>query len=709
MRAQIRKQTRLLCGAVLAAWLLAGVAFAQWDDKLLKPFGMNHRTAAPSPADLSFLSDGPAGKDGFIRVHGGHLVKPDGKRIRFWGVHFTDWSRGSVEIPPKEDMPMWAATLARFGVNIVRLHFLDLPSPRGIISSTGNDSRSFDAQQLDRLDFEVSEFKKRGIYADLNLNVGRSYKAGDGVQDFDKVQWSKGLTLFDPRLIELQKEYAKQILTHVNPYTKTEYRNEPAIAIVEILNENGIGIGFRAPTPYYENELTGQYNAWLKTKVTPEQLTKLRAAAGVAGDGLVPRLKTAELASAPKDRYDLEVSFYMDLENGYYQDMAGYLKNTLGVKAPIIGTADHGHSSTSYPMLASLSKLDIVDGHIYWQHPGSPPPTNTPMVNDPLHSTVVQLSRTTFSGKPYTVSETNHPFPNQWASEGMPIIASYGLFQDWDMIVTYTFEPKLAPDWKPYVGDPFDISLDPVRMTEFATGALIFRRADVQPAHKIIERTYSRDQVLESKRLPGTEQPYFTPGFPLSLPLQHGVRIKSLDGQPTEKYTADDSNPIVSDTKELAWYTSPEKTGLVTVETARTQALIGFLKANRGKRLKNLSADIANNFATLVLSSMDAKPLASSDKMLLTAGSRVTNTNIKWDPTSSRVAGQGESPSLIEPVSGTVVLRNLQGATAVSVTPLDGAGKPFGAALPGKKTADGWVVAIGDPVTTWYVVEVKRR
>ena len=104
---------------------------------------------------------------------------------------------------------MYAATLARYGVNMVRLHFLDLPAPRGIIDSTRNDSRSFDAQQLDRLDYQIAEFKKRGIYVDLNLNVGRSYKAGDGVQDFDKIQWGKGLTLFDPRLIELQKEYAR--------------------------------------------------------------------------------------------------------------------------------------------------------------------------------------------------------------------------------------------------------------------------------------------------------------------------------------------------------------------------------------------------------------------------------------------------------------------------------------------------------------------
>ena len=194
---------------------------------------------------------------------------------------------------------MWAATLARFGINMVRLHFLDLPAPRGIVDASKNDSRSFDLQQLDRLDFLFSELKKRGIYADLNLNVGRSYKAGDGVQDFDKIQWGKGLTLFDPRLIELEKEYARQLLTHVNPYTGLAYRDDPAIAIVEILNENGLYLGFRAPTPYYNEELTRLYNDWLRRNLTPEALQKVREQAGlaanVAGNYLVRDFHTPAL------------------------------------------------------------------------------------------------------------------------------------------------------------------------------------------------------------------------------------------------------------------------------------------------------------------------------------------------------------------------------------------------------------------------------
>ena len=692
----------------IALSLPLATASAQWDDNLLKPFVMDHRAAGASPADVSFLLDAPAGKNGFVRVKGGHLVKPDGSRLRLWGVHLTDWSRGSVLLPPKEDAPMWAQTLARFGVNCVRLHFVDLDAPRGIIAAGGTDSRSFDPQQLDRLDFLVAELKKRGIYVDLNLNVGRSYKAGDGVQDFDKIRWGKGLVLYDPRLIELQKEYARQILTHVNPYTKTEYRNEPAVAIVEILNENGVWVGFNAPTPYYNDELTTQYNAWLNTTLAPAAVQRLREITGVAADAQLPRLKGPEVGAAPKERFNAEMSFIADVETKFYVDMARYLKDSLGVKVPITGTADHSHSGSSYPMLSALAKLDIMDGHVYWQHPGSPPPVNAPMVNDPLHSTIVQLSRTAVADMPYTVSEVNHPFPNDWASEGIPILAAYGAFQDWDAIMFYTFEPKRAADWKSYVGDPFDISLDPVRMTQMAAGALTFLRADVRPAAKTVTRSYSREQVFESRRLGRAEQPYFTPGFPLATPLVHGTRIASLDGPPTGTFPTTDSMTIVSDTKELAWRTSPQNTGFVTVETPRTQALIGFVKANPTP-VRNLSAEIDNTFASLVLVSMDANPIARAAELLLSAGSRVSNTGLKWNPERTRTLEQGGPPSLVEPVTGAIVLRNLERAVRVSAVALDGAGNAIGDPIVATKVAAGWRLPIGTPVTTWYIISVTRR
>ncbi len=691
---------------ILAASLLPFTPKGETDGAM-KPFTLDHRGGAASVIDLSFLLDAPAGKHGFARVANGHLVTGDGKRLRLWGVNITDWSRGSTMFPSKEDAPMWAATLARFGVNCVRLHFLDLAAPRGLIDATREDTRSFNAEQLDRLDFWIAELKRRGIYTNLNLNVGRSYKAGDGVKDADKIRWAKGLTLYDPRLIELQKEYAKQLLTHFNPYTKTEYRNEPAVVTVELVNENALYLGFRAPTPAYDKDLLDLYNAWLRQKRSPAEIAKLREIAGVEGELPIPRLTGREVAAAPPERYYTELEFFMEMERRYYLDMRSYLKDTLKLKAPLVATADHSHSGSSYPMLASTSLLDIVDGHTYWQHPGPRGIPNTPMVNTPFQSTVVKLSRTAFAGKPYTVSEVNHPFPNDYACEGIPVLAAYAALQDWDGVFWYTFEPKASAEWKPVIGDPFDISHNPVKMPQLAAGALMFVRGDVRAARQVVKRSYSRRQVQDSRRLPGEETPYFTPGFPLSLPLRSGSRIATLDGRPTEKIELREADPIVSDTGELVWSVSPEIGGIVTVDTERTQSVTGFVKAH-GKQLRHLAPEINNRFGSLTLSALDSKPIALSSRMLLVTGAVATNTGVEWNETRSSLKQWGMSPTLIEPVTGQLLLRNLEGARGVTIAALDGRGQRIGSPIRAKKSPEGWRIRLGEQVTTWYEIRVVR-
>ena len=59
------KQFAVLASACCAALFCAPVVCAQWDDSRLKPFVMDHRAASASPADVSFLLEAPAGKDGF--------------------------------------------------------------------------------------------------------------------------------------------------------------------------------------------------------------------------------------------------------------------------------------------------------------------------------------------------------------------------------------------------------------------------------------------------------------------------------------------------------------------------------------------------------------------------------------------------------------------------------------------------------------------
>lgn len=695
-----------------AVLLFCADAYAQSTDGMV-PFTLDHRSAVlkRSPVDVSFLLDAPAGKHGFVQVVNGHLATGDGKRIRFWGVNITDWSRGSRQIPSKADAPYIAATLARFGVNCVRFQFLDLDAPRGLIDGRTQGTRTMDADQLDKEDFFIAELQKRGIYIDFNLLVGRPFKIADGVQDANLLrEGAKGTSIFDRRMIELQKEYAEQLLAHRNPYTKLKYADDPAVAIVEINNENALYTGFRPPSPFYQHELTELYNTWLSKNRTPEQIAALRGMSGVKDDQApIPLMSgfRAVGATAPPVRFYGEAEFYNDIQRNYFAEMTTYIKQTLGSKSLIIDTADHSHSGSGYPVLLATLQSDVIDGHTYWEHPEMYV-RRSPMVDDPFNSTVVELSRTAVAGTPYTVSEVNNPFPNDYDGEGIPILASYAALQDWDGIFWYTFEPKSDPEWKPYIGDPFDISLDPVKMPELAAGALAFLRGDVDKAHEVEERTYTQRQVFDSILIPSTERPYFTPGFPLDVPLEHQVRIASLDGPATRPFPESQApDPIVSDTQQLAWYHSSKRAGLVTVDTPRTQALIGFVTSNH-KPLTNLSVEVDKLFCSIQLSSLDERPIEKATKMLLVAGGRVENTGQTWNSAGTDVTNWGGYPTLIEQVKGSVTLRHLQGARAVHLQPIDGAGQPLGSVIDGAKSGDGWKISLGSPVTTWYEVIVDR-
>lgn len=712
---------------LLGGLLCTPPSFAQ--QVAMQPFPIDHTVRVDSAADVSFLLDGPAGKDGFIRVKDGHLYTPSGKRFRMWGVNVTGWTKGSAIMPPKDQAAIWAATLARHGINCVRFHFLDRfhtgRLPHGIIDGNRKDSRHFDADQMDRLDYFVYELKQRGIYANLNLNVGRMYKEEDGVPDYDLMGAAgKAFTYIGERLVELQKEYATQLLTHYNPYTKTEYRNEPAIVIVEMVNENSLlefwaRNWFRGElernkerlqldlTPTYERILSERFNQWLDKMPDKALLAKIRGQAGAKEGEAVKRLRRDEFTEAGKERFHAEATFYSDMEIAFFDDMKKHLKDKLGVKSLVVATADHTYWIPSQPLIRGTSKMDIVDGHVYWQHPAIWGKRNTPMVDQPLNSTIVKLSRSPMYGKPYAVSEVNHPNPNEYGAEMIPILASYAAFQDWDGVTFYTFEPRIKGEWQPMIPDPFDITLDPVKMPQMAAGALIFLRGDVSPARQVVTRTYSRDQVNESLRMPEAERPYFAPGFPKALPLVHGSRIRCLDCLPMAKLPAIDDNPLVSDTKELSWLVSKEHGGLVTIDTERTQGLVGFVRGN-GKATRYLAADVKNDFCAITLSALDAKPIRRSNRMLLTAAARTWNTGAKWNERRTLLTELGGPPSLIEPVTGWLMLRELDGAVGLKVTALDGSARKIGKEISGRRMEDGWEIAIGEPATTFYLVEVAR-
>src|SRR3546814_6475315 len=62
------------------------------------------------------------------------------------------------------------------------------------------------------------------------------------------------------------------------------------------------------------------------------------------------------------------------------------------------------------------------------------------------------LATSRVDGVPYTISEYNHPFPNQYGAEAQPILRAYGRLQGWDGVFQYTYAHRadVEPEMNTY-------------------------------------------------------------------------------------------------------------------------------------------------------------------------------------------------------------------------------------------------------------------
>lgn len=681
--------------------------------------------------NLSFLLEKPAGKNGFVEIKDGHFYLPSGKRFRIWGVNLT----AGACYPEKESATKVAGLLSSLGINVIRFHFLDSNwgSDKSIFKPSTENTHEFNPEQLDKLDFFVSELKKAGIYSNFNLNVGRNYRKGDKVPFYDYIGFAKGITLFDDRIIELQQEYAFNLLTHINPYTGNEYRNEPALAFIEIVNENSlVEAWFRGHLEgthntktsttwmdipeFYSKELTEKYNEWLKKNLSESERNKISQEAGVSPGQSIPRLKSKEFNDAGDFRFRTEARFIIETEDAFYSGMYRYLKDSVKVNQRVAANSDHNHWKSGYALLSSTSKLDFVDGHVYWQHPNyfidettgkqTFSIKNTPMVDDPWHSTVAQLSRSAVEGKPYTVSETNHPFPNEYACEGIPVLGAYALFQDWDGIYFYTFEHDDPTLWKSKTPGYFDLSHDPSKLSNLAAVSIMFHRGDIAAGKNTVLRNYDETEIIEGIRRNTGDMPFFTPGLPPSTPLFNKIRIAGFAGGENKFPPVEPREPIISDTKQLQWYHGNME-GLVVINTDNTQALIGHSGNMNEKETDNMQVNIINPFASIFLCSLEEKAISKSSKMLLTVTSTSLLSGSVWNADRTSLLEWGHPPFMINPIKGSVTLANLKQKGILKITPLDASGQRQSPSNEAKIKGRKIIFDIGNIPSCWYLIELQ--
>lgn len=625
--------------------------------------------------NMSHLLDAPAGKSGFIRIENGHFVN-DGGRIRFNGTNLT----GSANFPSHEQADKLAERLARLGINCVRLHYMDADysnfiqgQEHGIFTNDPKTQRNLDPAQMDRLDYMIAQFKKRGIYVDINLHVARKLDERDGFTGIDqRPALDKGVDNFEPRMIELQKEYAKKLLTHINPYTGLAYREEPSVAMVEINNENSLfnqyhkGAIDKLPEPY-SSEFRKQWNAWIHKKYkSAEELSKAWAADSFPltenfRNNTIPTVKKESAYSAMRRDF---YQFIYEVERKYWTGLYDYLKHDLGVK-PVVSGTQLGYTS---PFL--MAGLDYIDIHSYWLHPGPVSPAweigNTSMVNSLKN--IYEMAAQRVDGKPFTISEYNHPFPNQFGAEGQPMLRAYGRLQDWDGVFQYTYNHRL--DFEPQAMTYFfEMIVRTDVLAHMPACAAIYLRGDVQPAHeallaKINHQAYFDSLSMSKKVKAGIE----TAGYNPRLSLMHKTSVE-LTEKPVEKITPvseinDSQKIITSDTGELTWNMEKDNAGYWTVKTANTKLFTGFPQG-RTIDLGGIKLNIGHTrlgWATISLVSKNASGFGESGNsanILLTATGLVENKGMVMEKTSEtkiKLTGWGTGPIEAEGIPATIQL-----------------------------------------------------
>ncbi|MCU0781001.1 MAG: hypothetical protein MUF04_07860, partial [Akkermansiaceae bacterium] len=295
--------------------------------------------------DLSHLNETPAGASGWLRVDGEKFTDARGRQVRLLGVNLT----AAACFPEPDRAGPLARHLARFGCNIVRLHFLDNqwgPGVPTLVPESNQVARDgLRREPLARLDRFVAELKKAGVRVNLNLHVGRHYPGWqEGLPGM-----GKGTGLFMPAEIAELKAYCRALLEHVNPHTGLAYRDDPAVAILEISNEDTLvnqpGWLAELPEPY-ATELARQWTAWLRRRHGGD--AALQAAWGVATGPSGPEL------APPLERW----------HNERHGGAESTVERAPGGDAIVIWRATHAGGDSWHLQLGS-GRLPLENGKCY--------------------------------------------------------------------------------------------------------------------------------------------------------------------------------------------------------------------------------------------------------------------------------------------------------------------------------------------------------
>jgi hypothetical protein len=666
-----------------------------------------------SPIDLRGLNESVAGEHGFIAAHGDEFVHSANRQpIRFWGIN------GPPSSLREEELSQCARRLAKYGVNLVRLH-------GAMFDKTGDA----DLKKIRHVQEIVAAMKGQGIYSHFSIYFPLWMSPPvehPWLKGYDGKTHPFAALLFNPEFQEHYRAWWRALLLTPDAHGRTLV-DEPAVFGLEIQNEDSFFFWTFNPDRIPDTQLSmleEKFGAWLKRKYgsldsalaawNGTQTKRDHFAEGRVGFRPLWNIFNEKTA---RDRDTGQ--FLFETQRHFYAETIRFLRD-LGFKGVITAsnwataspevfgplekwsyaTGDfidrHGYFSVAHK--GDNAEWSLRNGHTYadrsaWRFEASAPGQPQQFVHPAMDITYDQ--------KPSMISETTWNRPNRFRSEAPLYFACYGALQGSDAIVHFALD---GAQWSVKPGfwmQPWTL-MAPSQMAQFPAAALIYRQGLVKTSEVLAQIDLNTNDLLNLKGTPLPQDASFDelrlkevpqgteikPGQRLDPLIHYAGRVDvSFTGTPG-KTTLKDLRPFIDRAAKTVRSATGELTldyekGLLTVNAPSAQGASGNLRAGGQIELTDLSLRSDLDNAHIILVSLDGGTLAHSRRMLLQVMSEEQATGFATEEAGNgvkRITDIGRDPWRVKPLQGTV---KFKGDGIQQVQPVDFNGYPQGALIRG--------------------------
>lgn len=632
--------------------------------------------------DLRSLNEDVAGQHGFVRLSedGASFVRGDGEAIRFWAVN-----TGAYRAHPKRgapDLERHARFLAKRGVNMVRFH--------GNVTVAGDDPDAIDEGERDALWRTVAAMREQGIYVTFSpywAVSSRVTPGADGLLMGGKAKHHGGL-FFDPRLQRAYRSWWRQVLVPENPYTGIPLKDDPALAILQFQNEDSLlfwtvgaieGEAARALRRRFFAFAVGRYGsadaarrAWDGARVDGDDPAREELGLFHVWELTRAGNVTRRGSEGQRARAADQTEFLTELMVRFHEETVQFLEEELGCRALVNAgnwkTADDARLLDAERYAQSVTDVVALNRyvtglhlgeHVGWAIVAGDRFTDESLLRRPR---AFPLNVRQVAGRPTMITESTWVPPLSRQAEGPFLVAAYGALTGLDAFYWFATgeedwrQPGSANGYLPSLGKW--VCATPMLMGQWPAAALVFRQGLVAEGTPVVDERRTLGALWRREVPAIVEQPGYDPNRdagdgsregprggrvdplaflagPVRVSLgaeRDGVEVADLD-----ECIRGDGAVVRSNTEELSW---DRASGVVQLIAPRAQGACGFLGALGEFELGAVAIDCRNEYASVLLVSLDERPLSRSRRVLVQVG------------TSCRPTGWKTKPVTIEPKQG---------------------------------------------------------